>query len=70
MLTGWKLNFLLAELVKEAVWIPQIFVNSLTVFLISAMPFDLQFANLLSAKVLQSLEWSGGPIVLVIRNYH
>lgn len=33
---------------------------------IAEMPIDFQFANLLSAKALQSVEWSGGPIVLVI----
>ena len=33
---------------------------------IAEMPFDFQFANLLSANALQSVEWSGGPIVLII----
>lgn len=33
---------------------------------IAEMPIIFQFANLLSAKALQSVEWSGGPIVLVI----
>ncbi|KIL57443.1 hypothetical protein M378DRAFT_41812, partial [Amanita muscaria Koide BX008] len=33
---------------------------------IAEMPINVQFATLLSAKALQSVEWSGGPIVLVI----
>ena len=33
---------------------------------IADMPFDFQFANLLSAKALQAVEWSGAPVVLVI----
>ena len=33
---------------------------------ITEMPFDIQFANLLSVNALQSVEWSGGLIVLVI----
>ncbi|MDQ1532138.1 MAG: hypothetical protein QOE37_2263, partial [Microbacteriaceae bacterium] len=33
---------------------------------IAAMPLDFQFANLLATKALKSMEWSGGPIVLVI----
>jgi hypothetical protein len=33
---------------------------------IAEMPIEFQFANLLSAKALQSVEWSRGPIVLVI----
>jgi hypothetical protein len=34
--------------------------------LIAERPLDFQFTNLLSAKALQSVEWPGGPIVLVI----
>jgi hypothetical protein len=34
--------------------------------LIAERPLDFQFANLLSAKALQLVEWSGGPIALVI----
>ena len=33
---------------------------------IAEMPLDFQFANLLSEKALGSVEWSRGPIVLVI----
>lgn len=33
---------------------------------IAGMPLDFQFANLLTAKALGSVKWSGGPIVLVI----
>jgi hypothetical protein len=33
---------------------------------IAEMPLDFQFANLLSEKALRSVEWSRGPIVLVI----
>ena len=33
---------------------------------IAGMPLDFQFRNLLSANALKSVEWSGGPIVLVI----
>jgi hypothetical protein len=33
---------------------------------IAGMHLDFQFANLLSANALKSVEWSGGPIVLVI----
>jgi len=33
---------------------------------IAGMSLDFQFANLLSAKALSSVRWSGGPIVLVI----
>jgi hypothetical protein len=33
---------------------------------IAGMPLDFQFANLLSADALESVEWSGGPIILVI----
>jgi hypothetical protein len=33
---------------------------------IAAMPLDFQFENLLSASALKSVEWSGGPIVLII----
>ena len=33
---------------------------------IAEMPLELQFERLLSAKTLESAEWSGGPIVLII----
>jgi hypothetical protein len=33
---------------------------------IAGMPLGFQFANLLSANALESVEWSGGPIILVI----
>ena len=33
---------------------------------IAGMPLDFQFVNLLSANALKSVEWSGGPIILVI----
>jgi hypothetical protein len=33
---------------------------------IAEMPLDFQITNLLSAKALESVHWSGGPIVLVI----
>jgi hypothetical protein len=33
---------------------------------IAAMPLEFQFENLLSANALKSVEWSGGPIVLII----
>ena len=33
---------------------------------IAEMPLEFQFENLLSANALKSVEWSGGPIVLII----
>jgi hypothetical protein len=33
---------------------------------IAEMPLDFQFTNLLSARALKSVEWHGGPVVLVI----
>ena len=33
---------------------------------IAEMPLDFQFANLLSGQALKSVEWSGGPVVMVI----
>ena len=33
---------------------------------IAGMPLDFQFEQLLSANALKSVEWSGGPIVLII----
>ena len=33
---------------------------------IAEMPLDVQFTNLLAAKAFKSVEWSGGPIVLII----
>jgi hypothetical protein len=33
---------------------------------IAGMPLEFQFENLLSANALKSVEWSGGPIVLII----
>jgi hypothetical protein len=33
---------------------------------IAGMPLEFQFENLLSANTLKSVEWSGGPIVLII----
>jgi hypothetical protein len=33
---------------------------------IAGMPLELQFGNLLSANALKSVEWSGGPVVLII----
>jgi hypothetical protein len=33
---------------------------------IAIMPLEFQFDNLLSANALKSVEWSGGPIVLII----
>ena len=33
---------------------------------IAGMPLDYQFENLLSANALRSVEWSGGPVVLII----
>jgi hypothetical protein len=33
---------------------------------IAGMPLDFQFENLLSANALKGVEWSGGPIVLII----
>src|SRR5882762_6612753 len=33
---------------------------------IADMPLEFQFANLLSANVLESVEWRGGPIILII----
>jgi len=33
---------------------------------IAGMPLNFQFDNLLSANALKSVEWSGGPIVLII----
>jgi hypothetical protein len=33
---------------------------------IAGMPLDFQFENLLSANALKSVEWSGGPIILII----
>ena len=32
---------------------------------ITEMPLDFQFTNLLSAQALKSVEWSGGPVVLI-----
>ena len=34
--------------------------------IITDMPLEFQFTHLLAAKALHSLEWSGGPIVIVI----
>jgi hypothetical protein len=33
---------------------------------IAGMPLEFQFENLLSANALKSVEWSGGPIVMII----
>ena len=33
---------------------------------IAEMPLDFQITNLLSIKAMESVEWSGGPIVLVV----
>ena len=33
---------------------------------IAEMPLEFQFSNLLSASALKTVEWSGGPIVLII----
>ena len=33
---------------------------------IAEMPLAFQFTNLLSAQALKLVEWSGGPVVLVI----
>jgi NACHT domain len=33
---------------------------------IAEMPLDFQFTNLLSAQALKAVEWSGGPVVVVI----
>ena len=33
---------------------------------IVGMPLEFQFENLLSANALQSVEWSGGPIILIV----
>jgi hypothetical protein len=33
---------------------------------IAGMPLEFQFENLLSASALESVEWSGGPIILIV----